>query len=339
MSSRADRVILEPNTQINEYKIITLLGQGGYGDVYKALNLADGKYYAFKTEYVSAPKKALEKEIRIISQLNSPYFPHIYASGTDGHIIYCVMDLFGKSISDYKKSLTFSKSIPSALLLTMGIEMIKAIKAFHEAGFIHRDIKPSNFLLSKNKQAPIALIDFGLARQFIDPETKKPIPPSSRPHFGGTKKYVSIRLHDRKDSSKCDDLASWFYTMVESWRGRLPWANIREKEEVGDRKRSISASELCYGMPAPFRDLYDYINSLEYYDVPDYSRIINTLQNMLATNYPNDKIDLHEFYYKVHRDEKKSDSEDSAQEDQNLDGSSQDVPIDQDEKHGCCILF
>ena len=339
MSSRADRVILEPNTQIEQYKIITLLGQGGYGDVYKALNMSDGKYYALKTEYVSAPKKALEKEINIKKQLNSPYFPSIYASGSDGHIIYCVMDLFGKSVSDYKKSLTFSKSIPPALLLTMGIEMIKAIQAFHEAGFIHRDIKPSNFLLSKNKQAPIALIDFGLARQYISPETHKPIPPSPKPHFGGTKKYVSIRLHDRKDSSKCDDLASWFYTMVESWRGRLPWANIREKEEVGDRKRSISPSELCYGMPAPFKDLYTYINSLEYYDVPDYARVINTLKNMLATNYPNENINLHEFYYKVHREEKKSESEESVSDEEELNGSSHDVPIDKGEKHGCCILY
>ncbi|EAY01930.1 CK1 family protein kinase [Trichomonas vaginalis G3] len=332
-NTRANRIVLDPMTMVDNYQIINLLGQGGYGDVYKAKNLNDGKYYALKTEYLDAPKKAIDKEITFIKSLNSPYFPKIYANGQSSNFKYAVMDLFGKSISDYKKSL-FSKTITGPILIHIGIEMIKAIRAFHKEGYIHRDIKPSNFLFSKNKECPIALIDFGLARKFIDPETNQPIPPAEKPHFGGTKKYVSIRLHEHKDSSFADDLASWFYTMVECWRGRLPWANIRDKDDVGERKKSISPGDLCSSMPTPFRDLYSYIFSLEYYDVPDYDKIISTLEGILNTNYSSAQVNLHELYFRIHKDDQ---PEADANQPEII---MPEKPMPEPEKtNGCCLLI
>ena len=152
MSSRSNRIVLTNNTRIGNYKIIDLLGQGGYGDVYKVENIINGKIFALKTEYLNAQKKALEKEINFLKQLDSPYFPHIYAEGTDGNVFYCVMDLFGKSIANCKKL----NKIDPPILMTMGIEMIKAIQAFHEAGFIHRDIKPDNFAIGYGKKSHFA---------------------------------------------------------------------------------------------------------------------------------------------------------------------------------------
>lgn len=332
-NTRANRILLDPNTMVDNYQVLCLLGQGGYGDVYKAKNLNDNKFYALKTEYLDAPKKAIDKEIAFIKSLHSPYFPKIYANGQSANFKYAVMDLFGKSIGDYKKSL-FSKTITGPILINIGIEMIKAIRAFHKEGYIHRDIKPSNFLFSRNKDHPIALIDFGLSRKFIDPETNQPIPPAEKPHFGGTKKYVSIRLHEHKDSSFADDLASWFYTMVECWRGRLPWANIRDKDDVGERKKNISPSDLCTSMPSPFRDLYAYIFSLDYYDVPDYDRIISTLENILINSFPSSQVNLHDLYFRIHKDDTPDSDENEKPE------TNEKAPAADNEKpDGCCLLI
>lgn len=107
--------------------------------------------------------------------------------------------------------------------------MLRSIQAIHQKGILHRDIKPGNFLIRPSKSYPIVLIDFGLARPFLDPRNGQMIPPRDKPGFVGTRAYASINAHAGKELGRRDDLYSWFYCLLRIHKGKLPWKNEFEK--------------------------------------------------------------------------------------------------------------
>ena len=86
-----------------------------------------------------------------------------------------IMQLLGKFLESILHSLPSKKmSIKSGCMLSY--QAISIIEHVHSRYFIHRDIKPDNFAVGKELSSLLYLIDFGLAKMFIDPETKKQIP-------------------------------------------------------------------------------------------------------------------------------------------------------------------
>lgn len=274
--TRANRKTLEIGSLISHYRIEELLGQGGYGDVYLVEDLEDGKRAALKTEYLEAPKKGLELELEILSSLDSPCFPHVYDRGATDTVLFFVMEQKGCSLSNYRRNVIRSTMKREHLLQT-AIKTMELIEMFHETGYIHKDIKPSNYLFQRNQRYPIALIDFGLSRQHIDPETGRPFP-FGKNHFTGTMKYASVNAHRGYALGRRDDLISWFYSMVELGSKHLPWSPIRDKEEVYEMKQSIDVRVLCRSVPRVFIRIFTYINSIKYEERPDYQMIITLLQ-------------------------------------------------------------
>ena len=277
---RENRVVFKRGKVIDSRLIvIKLLGQGGYGDVYLCKDQFDRKKYAIKTEYTSALKRGLENEYNILCKLEEcHYIPRNLRWGDFEDFCYMQMNVYGMSVSDYGKQFDGKKVNPRHLI-PIALHMVKAIREIHDKGYIHRDIKPSNFLISGDFSSPLVIIDFGLARTFRDDEGKIK-KPSPRPHFGGTKKYVSLNLHRGKDSSMADDLYSWFYSIVELWKGRLPWFNLRDKDEIGKLKESIPPEDLCSEMHGNFVSIYKHIYDLKYYSEPDYDYIIEMLEEV-----------------------------------------------------------
>lgn len=303
-SFNASHLQLEPGAMISNYEVVSVLGKGGYGIVYKVKLKQNNQYFALKTEFVDAPKHALQRELNIFRIINSPFFPHIYTQGTEGNLRYAVMDLFGKSIADLRNE-SESRALDPKIILKFAVEMVRSIQQFHVFGCVHLDIKPANFLMSKTPGFPLVLIDFGLAREYINKETGEQFPETNTKHFCGTSKYASPRIHTRKSPAPVDDLVSWFYSVVELWQGKLPWSNIDNDGDVYEKKVAMSADDICYQMPPLFKDIYNYVINIGYSETPDYSRIIQYLNSIYNSMFPGVRIDLTDYYYEVHPNEKR----------------------------------
>ena len=276
MSSRRDRKLLHSGTVLGHFKIIELVGQGGYGDIYKCEDLKTGQIHAIKVEYVALKKQALRRELDIIKVLDSPYFPRFIAYDETDTYRFLVMEICGPSLSTLRRLMP-SHHFTVSTILRLAVEMLRAIEAFHARGILHRDIKPSNFLVRASRRYPLALIDYGLSRVYIDPVTGELEPPRHNPGFVGTGKYASLNAHTGRELGRRDDLLSWFYSLLELWLGKLPWAVGRDKMKVYALKSQTDIKELLRGLPPQMAKVYSVIRHLSRDDMPDYKLITSLI--------------------------------------------------------------
>jgi serine/threonine protein kinase len=283
-SSRAARIIFSAGTTISDYTVVSLLGQGGFGDVYKVSDRSSS-FFALKTEFKDAHKQGLLLEVECLLQCNSPSFPRVHAHGETDLVRYYVMDIFGCSLSDVRKS--HFNSFPSKTAIFIAIEMLRVIERLHSQGFIHCDIKLSNFMLNRSTEFPLVLIDFGLGCRYTDPQTGEHLPQEDG-RFRGTKRYASLNALQRLGLGRRDDVISWFYALIEMYKEKLPWASLKTAEDVTAAKEAISIQTLCSTSlrPAPQQllSIWTKISALQYEDMPPYQAIINLLINWLSTS-------------------------------------------------------
>lgn len=268
MTSRTERPTLREGKLLGTFRIISLIGQGGYGDIYKCREAATKKLLALKVEPTGVKKQALQREVEIMKLLDSPYFPKFIAYQEMPKRRYLAMELLGPSFTTVRRLLPGQRFSISSVLRA-GIEMLRAIEALHERGFLHRDIKPSNFLIRASRSYPLVLTDFGLSRAYIDKETGEMIPPRSHPGFVGTAKYASLNAHDGNELGRKDDLVSWFYSLIEMWKGRLPWST-QDKHKMRIAKGQTDIAREIADMPPQMISVYRLIRRMQREETPDY---------------------------------------------------------------------
>ena len=138
-----------------------------------------------------------------------------------------------------------------------------------------------NIKTGKEDRIYLYIIDFGLSRKYIgiDGEIK---PPRDNPGFRGTARYASIYSHSCQDLAPRDDLWSVYYILVEFATGSLPWSKVRDRDKVFEMKKAyLSGTRLVDKLPAEFADLQSYLESLDYYSLPDYQYIIDLFSGLL----------------------------------------------------------
>ena len=154
---------LAPGTRLGPYEIVSPLGAGGMGEVYRAKDTRLGRDVAVKVlpgHLTGDPevRARFEREARTVSSLNHPHICTLHDVGREGETEYLVMELIeGETLA----ARIARGSIPIPELLKLATQIADALDRAHRAGIVHRDFKPGNVMVTK---AGAKLMDFGLAR-------------------------------------------------------------------------------------------------------------------------------------------------------------------------------
>jgi eukaryotic-like serine/threonine-protein kinase len=208
---------LRAHRQFNNYRLLELLGEGGMGSVYKALDLNLNREVALKILKrecsANAEERAkLEEEARIIASINHPHVVKVFSFGEDQGQFYLAMELAEKGSLDDLMSV--QQRLSEAQVLSVGIQIAEGLHAALEHNLIHRDIKPGNILFADSKTAK--LVDFGLA--VVTDEVAH-----ARGEIWGTPYYIAPEKLDNQLEDFRSDIYSLGGTLFHALAGRPPY--------------------------------------------------------------------------------------------------------------------
>jgi eukaryotic-like serine/threonine-protein kinase len=237
-------------TTLGHYRIVSLLGKGGMGEVYAADDLKLGRRVAVKIlppALISGPQdlERLEREARAVAALNHPGIVTLYSFEESSGTRFLTMELVhGHPLSEHLPA----GGWPTEKLLDIGTGIADAVSAAHDKGVVHRDLKPGNVLLTESGQ--IKILDFGLAR-LREPElpANAELPTqqlTSEGHIVGTVAYMSPEQAEGKLVDHRSDIFSIGVVLYELATGRRPF--------TGDTNISVLSS-LLKDTPKPASEI------------------------------------------------------------------------------------
>src|SRR6202521_5054088 len=151
-------------TRLGLYEILSPLGAGGMGEVYRARDSRLSREVAIKvlpslTAADPDRRARFEQEARSASALNHPNILTIYDIGEADGSLYIAMELVeGKTL----RELVAAEPLPTKKLLDTAVQIAEGLSKAHAAGIVHRDLKPENLMVSRD--GFVKILDFGLAK-------------------------------------------------------------------------------------------------------------------------------------------------------------------------------
>ena len=155
---------LTSRTRLGAYEVLSLIGQGGMGEVYRAKDLKLGREVALKilpATFTNDPDRVarFRREAQVLASLNHPHIAQIHGLDEVDGIQFLVLELVdGESLD---KRIACGR-IPLEESLAIAKQIAEALEAAHEQGIIQRDLKPANIALTGDGQ--VKVLDFGLAK-------------------------------------------------------------------------------------------------------------------------------------------------------------------------------
>ncbi len=156
---------LTPGTRLGPYEVISAIGAGGMGEVYKARDARLQRDVAVKVLPASVARDPeqrarFERETRAVAALSHPNVLAIFDTGSHEEQLYAVTELLeGETLRDRLKS----GAVPVRKALDWAVQIARGLAAAHDKQLVHRDLKPENIFLLKDGR--VKILDFGLARQ------------------------------------------------------------------------------------------------------------------------------------------------------------------------------
>lgn len=270
----------------NKYEIISNLGEGSFGRVFKGKNIRTKEDIAIKIQHKDIAD-VLKHEAKIYKHLKDiSGIPQIRNYGTDTGFNYLILDLLNISLDQL--------TLKPQEVIKYKIEAITLVENIHDKGILHRDIKPDNFLLKEyNGSKYLYIIDFGLSKYYLDQDKNHMVERKERKLIG-TSKYSSLNVHNGIEASRRDDIESLCYAFISLYGKEFPWVkeiekhysvNSDERETVQGlyqkiKEKKEESLEWLYDIPGEFITMLLYSRKLKFDERPDYNYLKGLFQNL-----------------------------------------------------------
>jgi eukaryotic-like serine/threonine-protein kinase len=259
--------MLNAGDKLGAYEILGLLGKGGMGEVYRALDSRLDRVVAIKVlpEHFAADEDRLnrfDREARLLAAVSHPNIATIHDFHNEDEIHFLVMELIGgKSLAEH-----IQEGIPSIdTVILLFIQMADALSAAHRSGVVHRDLKPDNV---KIEDSILKVLDFGLAKDAIpqistssaeSPTVRMSPSPGIVTETGmvmGTPMYMSPEQARGQDLDEKTDIWAFGCCLYEALCGTAPFAGDTAADILGQvLQREPDFEKIPKGTPKPLVDL------------------------------------------------------------------------------------
>jgi Tol biopolymer transport system component/predicted Ser/Thr protein kinase len=242
--------------QIGPFRLEGLIGEGGMGVVYRALDTKLNRPAAVKFLYEdladSAARRRFQREAQMASSLNHPHILTVYDAGDFEGRQYLVTEFIdGGTLKDWARS--EKRTWREIVALLVGVA--DGLAAAHAAGILHRDIKPDNILVGKNGYAKLS--DFGLAKLEERTSSEDVTKTFSSKRTGpgvilGTIGYMSPEQASGKLTDARSDIFAFGVVLYELLAGRRPFEGASDLEVLQTIIHGV-APPLAADVPLPLQ--------------------------------------------------------------------------------------
>jgi serine/threonine protein kinase/Tol biopolymer transport system component len=215
-------------TKVGPYQIVSRVGQGGMGDVFRARDTRLGRNVAIKTAHAEFTSR-FQREALAISALNHPHICTLYDVGSN----YLVMELVeGETLTRHLDK----GHLPMDLVLRYGAQLADALSAAHAKGITHRDLKPGNIVVASTG---IKVLDFGLAKFARDPEVAADLvdTASASRSIIGTPAYMAPEQLQGKECDARTDIFALGLVLYEMATGSKAFTGDSQAELIAEIMR------------------------------------------------------------------------------------------------------